>query len=171
MDKYIQLAKEAVEAYVSQDRKLEVPDGLPSEFLERKAGAFVTIYNGKDLRGCIGTFLATRDSLAQEIIDNAISACSRDNRFLPIMAEELPELSYEVSVLSEPEKVHDKNMLDAKKHGVIVKSGHKTGLLLPDLDGVDSVDDQIEIACQKAGIDPEREQIELYSFSVEKYSD
>lgn len=169
MDPYIQLAKNAVEFYVKKGRTFPIPEKLTKEMVTKQAGVFVTLYKKENLRGCIGTFLPTKENIAQEIIDNAISACSRDYRFNPISVKELADLRYEVSILSKPKSVQNRNTLNCKKHGIIVKSGHKIGLLLPDLDGINSVNQQIEIACQKANINQKREPIELYSFLVEKH--
>ena len=151
-DEYVRLAYASVEAYVSARKTIPVPDGLPDELTGRRAGAFVSIHEHGALRGCIGTIGPTRASLAEEIIANAISACSRDPRFSPVRPDELPWLEISVDVLGEPEDIDSKDMLDVKRYGVIVTSGRKRGLLLPDLDGVDTVDQQIDIARQKAGI-------------------
>lgn len=151
-DPYVKLAYAAVDAYVSGRGKISVPDGLPDEMLSRRAGTFVSIHEHGSLRGCIGTIGPTRASIAEEIIGNAISASTRDPRFPAITADELPWLEISVDVLGEAEDIDSKDMLDVKRYGVIVTSGLKRGLLLPDLDGVDTVDQQIDIAKQKAGI-------------------
>ena len=151
-DPYVKLAYAAVDAYVSGRGKISVPDGLPDEMLSRCAGTFVSIHEHGALRGCIGTIGPTRASIAEEIIGNAISASTRDPRFPAITADELPWLEISVDVLGEAEDIDSKDMLDVKRYGVIVTSGLKRGLLLPDLDGVDTVDQQIDIAKQKAGI-------------------
>ncbi|MBR6444695.1 MAG: AmmeMemoRadiSam system protein A, partial [Firmicutes bacterium] len=116
-------------------------------------------------RGCIGTILPTQDSVAEEIIENAVSASTRDPRFDPIRPDELKFLEINVDVLSEPEPIESKDMLDVKRYGVIVTSGGRRGLLLPDLDGVDTVDQQISIAKRKAGIG-EDEPVSLQRFEV-----
>jgi AmmeMemoRadiSam system protein A len=170
MDEYVNLAKQAIEEFIKNKKVISVPENLPSEFYSRRAGVFVTIRNGKDLRGCIGTFLPTKENIAKELIDNAISACSADFRFNPIIKEELLELSYEVSILSNPEPVKDIKYLHPKKDGVIVKCADgRCGLLLPDIEGVDSTEQQILIACQKGGIEPMTDKFSLYSFTVEKH--
>lgn len=169
MTPHTQLAKQAIEEYFVSGKKMKPPNDLPVELLSQKGGVFVTIYNNQELRGCIGTFLPTKNNLAEEIIANAISASTQDDRFSSITEKELPKLRYEVSVLSEPEPVDDLTELDPKQYGVIVKSGYKTGLLLPDLDGVDTVMQQISIASQKAGIDLDSEQIEVQRFTTAKY--
>jgi uncharacterized protein (TIGR00296 family) len=183
MDEYINLAKNAVENYFKAGKIIAAPQSLPEEFYSRRAGVFVTIYNDKELKGlprshakrvlqgCIGTFLPTKKNIAEEIISNAIAACSRDYRFSPITPEELPEISYEVSILSKPELIKDLKNHDPKEHGIIVKCADgRCGLLLPDLEGVDTTGQQIYIACQKGGINPEMDKTELWEFKVEKHS-
>ena len=172
MNEYVKLAKNAIEEYIRTGKKSEVPENLPAEFYDIKKGVFVTIYikNTKTLRGCIGTFLPTKENVAQEIVDNAISAAIHDYRFNPVLESELDNLIYEVSLLNPPEQINSVENLDAKKYGVIVKSlGGKTGLLLPDIEGVKTPEEQISIACQKAGIDLEIEKIELFKFTVSRY--
>jgi len=180
------LAKQTVETFIKEGKIISPPDDLPKEFLEGKAGTFVTIEKNGDLRGCIGTYLPTRENIAEEIIHNAVAAATEDYRFGPIQEKEFSFLSYTVYILSEPELVNDLKELEPKKYGIIIKTmpitrpngadvvfnGHfvaKTGLLLPDLEGVDTIEKQISIACQKGGIDPEKEKILIYRFTVEKY--
>lgn len=165
-DPYVQLARQAVSYYVRTGLVMKVPEGLPEEMLRERAGCFVSIHKYGSLRGCIGTISAAKKSLAEEIIANGISACSRDPRFNSITEEELPFLEINVDVLGKPEKIRDKSQLDVKRYGVICTSGYKRGLLLPDLEGVDSVDQQIEIACSKGNIDPDDENLELERFEV-----
>ena len=136
--------------------------------LRRQAGVFVSIHKDGKLRGCIGTFLPTRDNIAQEIISNAVSAATRDPRFDPIRPEELKWLEINVDVLSAPEKISGPEELDVKRYGVIVSSGSRRGLLLPDLDGVDTVEEQISIARRKGGIH-EGEKITLERFEVVRH--
>lgn len=169
MDKFIALAKQAVEEYVKNNKIIKAPPNLPPEFL-KKAGVFVTIKKNGELRGCVGTYLPTQENLASEIISSAISACAYDNRFYPIYKKELPELSYEVSILSEPQKIKTLKKHNPKKHGIIVTTPDgRCGLLLPDLDGINTTQEQINIACQKGGIYPYEDGIEFYSFTVEKH--
>ncbi len=173
MNEYVKLAKNTIEKYVKTGKKIEVPKDLPEEFYGVRKGVFVTIYekhSSKKLRGCVGTFMPTKENVAQEIVDNAISAAVYDYRFNPISENELDNLIYEVSLLNPPEQINSVANLDAEKYGVIVKSQDgKTGLLLPDIKGVEMPEKQISIACQKAGIDLKIEKIELYKFTVEKY--
>lgn len=153
-DDYVKLARNTVENYVRTRQKIRLPKGLPHDMTDRRAGVFVSIHKHGKLRGCIGTFLPTTGSIAQEIIDNAVSAATRDPRFDPITSDELEWLDINVDVLSPPEDIPSKDFLDVKRYGVIVTNGHRRGLLLPDLDGVDTVEDQIAIAKKKAGIGP-----------------
>jgi len=205
MNQYISLAKKAVEIYIKERRIISAPENLAKEF-SRKAGVFVTIENQKaarkgeprsprfageagqrqELRGCIGTYLPTKENIAQEIIHNAIAAATEDYRFSPIQKQELPELSYTVYVLNKPEQIKSINELDPKKYGILVKSQSfspgsdvifepaprthfKSGLLLPDLEGIDTPEQQISIACQKGNINPQTEKIIIYKFTVDKY--
>lgn len=151
-DPYARLARTSVETWVYADRSARVPADLPEEMLTEKAGVFVSIHMNGRLRGCIGTIRPVADCIAQEIINNGISACSRDPRFGKVTREELPYLEYSVDVLGEAEPVASVEELDPQEYGVIVSSGERRGLLLPALDGVDSVEKQLEIARKKAGI-------------------
>ena len=161
------LAKETVETYVKSGKKPSLPKELTPEMKE-KAGVFVSIHKLGDLRGCIGTFEPQQGNVAEEIIANAISSATRDPRFTPIKEEELKDLDYSVDVLTAPEPVQDESQLDAKRYGVIVEAGWKKGLLLPDLEGVDTVAYQIDICRQKGGIGP-NEPVKLYRFEVKRY--
>jgi len=169
MNPLVLLAKLAVENYIEDKKTILVPDNFPKEFLARRAGVFVTIEKNGNLRGCIGTYLPVRDNIGEEIIHNAISAATEDWRFGPIKKTELPHLSYIVYILNKPEKITDISELNPKKFGIIVKSGGKSGLLLPDIEGVDTVAEQIAICCQKGGIYLKEKNIEIYKFTVEKY--
>lgn len=172
MNPYILLAKQAIENYIKEGKMASLPTDLPEEFLNRKAGAFVTVMKDGQLRGCIGTYSSTKENIAEEIIHNAIATATEDYRFSPIQKEELPHLSYTVYILNEPEPVKDTKALDPKKFGIIVKAASmKSGLLLPDLEGVDTVEKQISITCHKAGIDASKEKIFVYKFTVEKYGE
>ena len=151
-DDYVKLARASVESWVKKHERIPVPDGLPDEMLTRSAGAFVSLHKHGQLRGCIGTIMATRANVAEEIIHNAVSACSQDPRFMPVTADELTSLEITVDVLGELEPISSPEQLDVKRYGVIVSHGRKRGLLLPNLDGVDTVEDQISIARQKGGI-------------------
>ena len=161
------LARETVEDYVKLGHVVN-PGELTPE-MKQRAGVFVSIKKSGALRGCIGTFEPTQENVAEEIINNAISSATKDPRFAPVTATELPHLSYSVDVLTKPEPVENADQLDPKKYGVIVECGRRRGLLLPDLEGVNSVAQQIEICCQKAGIHS-REPVKLYRFEVRRYS-
>ena len=167
-DPYVKLARESLESYILNRKILDVPQDLPADLMSRRAGAFVSIHEHGQLRGCIGTISPTRSNLAEEIIFNAISASTRDPRFRPISKEELPFLEINVDVLGEPEDIDSEDDLDAKRYGVIVTNGLRRGLLLPDLDGVETVQQQIAIAKQKAGI-ASYEKVSLQRFEVVRH--
>lgn len=165
-------AARVIEEYVKTG-KAPYPDledsSLPQELFERRAGCFVSIHKlDGSLRGCIGTILPTQRNLAMEIRENAISAATRDPRFPPIAPDELEELEVSVDVLGDLEQVSSLDELDPKVYGVMVASGYRRGVLLPDLPGVDTVEEQIRIASLKAGIRPE-EISKIYRFKVERY--
>ncbi len=164
---YVSLADHTVRAYVTDGRVIDPPDELP-EGMERSAGVFVSIKKHGALRGCIGTFFPTEPTVAAEVIANAIKAATADPRFPPITPDELDDLDLSVDVLSEPEPC-GKSDLDPARYGVIVESGWRRGLLLPDLPGVDSVAEQIDIARRKAGIGAD-EAYELRRFTVERHT-
>jgi hypothetical protein len=166
MQSLVRLAKKAVETYIKEGKVFK-PEKLTLGMKE-KAGVFVSIHKLGELRGCIGTIEPQRPNVAEEIIMNAISSATRDPRFLPITPEELKDLDYSVDVLTTPQPVKGKDQLDPKKYGVIVEAGWRKGLLLPDLEGVDTVDYQIDICRQKAGIGP-NEPVKLYRFEVKRY--
>ncbi len=163
----VQLAIDAIESFVKEGRTINAPSELTDE-MKGKAGVFVSLKKHGELRGCIGTFEPTQPNVALEIIHNAISAATRDPRFPAVEAHELSEISYSVDILTKPEAVSDTKDLDPKRYGVIVESGWRKGLLLPDLEGVDTVEYQLSIAKQKAGIG-EEEPAKIYRFTVERY--
>lgn len=152
-DPWVRLARLSLETYVRQGHALPVlPENLPDQLTGQAAGAFVSLHKDGRLRGCIGTITPTEETVAWEIVRNAISAGTRDPRFPPVHAAELDELIYSVDVLGQPEPVDSPALLDPKTYGVIVSYGRKRGLLLPDLDGVDTVEEQVAIARRKGGI-------------------
>jgi AmmeMemoRadiSam system protein A len=167
MHPIVDLAKKSIETYIREKKILNPPDS-PSPEMSEKAGVFVCIKKKGELRGCIGTFAPVYDSIAMETIMNAISAATKDPRFQPVREDELNELYYSVDVLTSPEKVSGIGELDPKKYGVIVQSGYRRGLLLPDLEGVDTTEDQIRIAKMKAGI-LSGEDVEISRFEVKRY--
>lgn len=166
-DAYVALARRTIEAY-ARGEEPELPDGLPEDMLTRRAGTFVSIHENGKLRGCIGTISASCKNIAEEILHNAISACSKDPRFDPIQPDELPYLNISVDVLSPAEHIDSPDELDVRRYGVIVTNGYRRGLLLPNLDGVDTVDQQISIAKRKAGI-ATYESCELQRFEVVRH--
>ena len=166
MSPLAKLARKTVEAFVKES-KTPQPEELAPE-MKPKAGVFVSIHKLGELRGCIGTFEPAKDNVAEETIANAISSATRDPRFPPIAPRELKDLTYSVDVLTAPQPIDSQDQLDPKRYGVIVESGWRRGLLLPDLEGVDTVDYQIDICRQKAGIAP-NEPIKLYRFEVKRY--
>lgn len=168
-DAYVRLAVKTIETFIKTGHVIDVPGDVPAELREKRAGAFVSIHKLGSLRGCIGTILPTADCIAQEIINNAISASARDPRFDPITPDELQFLEVNVDVLGDPEDISSPEELDVKRYGVIVTKGRKRGLLLPDLDGVDTVEEQLSIAKRKAGIDPFDNDVELQRFEVVRH--
>lgn len=151
-DAYCSLARQSLTFAIQNGRTLQLPDDLPEEMLKNKAGAFVSLHKNGHLRGCVGTIAPTTDNIALEIIQNALSAGLSDNRFEPVNASELPFITYKVDILSAPEQISSPDELDPKRYGVIVTSGLRRGLLLPNLEGIDSVEEQIAIARKKGGI-------------------
>ena len=164
-DDYRSLARRSLEYTVKRGGELPLPDGLPDEMLEDRAGVFVSLHKNGRLRGCIGTISPVTENIAYEIIRNAISAGLRDTRFEPVTVSELPYLTYKVDILSAAEPISSPGELDVKRYGVIVSNGRKRGLLLPNLDGISTVEEQIAIARQKADIS-ENAPIKLERFEV-----
>ena len=167
-DEYVQLARQAIEEYVRTGQKIQVTEGIPRQMCDYRAGVFVSIKKEGRLRGCIGTIQAVWQSIAEEIIENAISAASRDPRFFFFFTEELDWLTVSVDVLGDTEKIDSPDKLDVRRYGVVVTKGYKRGLLLPNLEGVDTVEEQITIAKQKAGIG-EHDKVELERFEVVRH--
>jgi len=160
------LAKQTVESYVREGNVPELKEMIPE--MKEPAGVFVSIHKDGDLRGCIGTFEPATNSVAEEIVSNAVSSAIRDPRFRPVSPVELKDVEYSVDVLTPPEPIESREELDPKKYGVIVQADWRRGLLLPDLEGVDTVEQQIDICRQKAGIDPDGP-VKLYRFEVKRY--
>ena len=160
-------AREVVKAAIEYRA---IPDPPDEDFYRRPAACFVSIKTGKDLRGCIGTLEPAEEDLGREIVRNAQSAAFGDPRFAPIMAAEFDGLHFSVDVLSVPEGVSSHEQLDCKRYGVIVACDYRRGVLLPDLEGVDSVEHQLGIACQKAGIEPS-EEFSVQRFTVSRYTE
>ena len=167
MSPLVRLAHEAVDAYITEGRVIQPPSNLTPEMHEQ-AGVFVSLHEHGELRGCIGTFEPSRRNVAEEIIVNGISAATRDPRFEPVQAYELPDLEISVDVLTSPEPIESKDQLNPHVYGCIVQRGARRGLLLPDLEGVDTAEQQIDICCRKADISPD-EKVRLYRFEVKRY--
>lgn len=165
MDAYVKLASDSLKYYLENKKYIKVPEGLPHEMLDRRAGVFVSLKKNGQLRGCIGTIESVRDSIAEEIIRNAVSAGIGDPRFFQVSEYEFSTLDISVDVLGESFPVTDRSILDAKRYGVIVSLGGRKGLLLPNLEGVETPEEQIDIALDKAGIS-EIEDYELAAFEV-----
>ncbi len=168
MHPLVELAKKTVEEYIRDRKVIHIPD-LPIPEMKEKAGVFVCLKKHGQLRGCIGTFMPCCNNVGEEIIRNAVCAATEDPRFSPVSEKELSDLTYSVDVLSPPEKINDIKELNPKKYGVIVVKGEMKGLLLPDLEGVETVEEQIRIAKMKAGICPD-EAVDIYRFEVKRYN-
>lgn len=162
----VSLAREAVETF-TRHRRMIKPPAEPAPEMQQQAGVFVSIKKEGKLRGCIGTFEPSRPNVAEEIIVNAVAAATRDPRFLPVSEDELEQLNYSVDVLTPPEPAEFEE-LDPARYGVIVERGQRRGLLLPDLEGVSTAEEQVSICRQKAGIGPD-EPVKLYRFEVKRY--
>lgn len=169
----VELARETISHWVQNRERIEPPEHLPPE-LRRSAGAFVTLHRGGRLRGCIGTVQPTCDTVAQEVIQNAISAATNDPRFQPVGRDELEDLTVKVDVLGDPEPVTSLDELDPKRYGLIVQSKatpSKRGLLLPDLEGIDTVEKQVYwTRHHKALIQDPNEPVEMSRFEVVRYT-
>lgn len=167
-DEYVSLARLSLESYVRGRKYIERPPGLSKELTKQRAGVFVSLKKEGRLRGCIGTISPVEDSIADEIIRNAVSAGTGDPRFDPVTEDELSELIYSVDVLGDPEPIQSMEELDVVRYGVIVSRGRKRGLLLPNLEGVTTPEQQVEIALKKAGISP-HEDYQMERFEVVRH--
>lgn len=165
---YVRLARKALELYVQTGERLELRDCLPQE-MKQRAGVFVSLKKDGRLRGCIGTFAPACVNLAEEIIESAISAGTKDPRFPPLTPAELAQVCYTVDIISTPERIMSEEELDPKLYGVLIRSGERRALLLPDIEGVDTVERQMEIVREKAGIVSDSEPVELHRFTVNRY--
>lgn len=165
---YVDLAKKTIHEYIKNGKKIEIPKDLPEEMINNSAGTFVTIHKNGELRGCIGTINPTRETIAEEIVNNAISASTRDPRFPQVIESELEELEISVDVLSKAEEIEDISQLDVNRYGIIVTSGYKKGLLLPNIEGIETPEMQLEIALRKASIFP-GEEFTMERFEVIRY--
>jgi len=167
-DAFVHLARVSLETYITTGKYAKFPGDLPEELSKKKAGVFVSLKKHGSLRGCIGTISPVTESIAKEILRNAVSAGAEDPRFPPVTEEELSELVYSVDVLAEAEPIKLMSDLDVERYGVIVTSGRKRGLLLPHLEGVDTVEQQVSIARKKAGIH-DHETIAMERFEVVRH--
>lgn len=167
-DEYVSLARKSLESYILHNKRIDKTDHLPQEMLNQKAGVFVSLKMNGQLRGCIGTIASTTESIADEIIQNAISAGLEDPRFSPIDEKELDKLEYSVDVLGAAEPITSMEELEPKNYGVIVSKGYKRGLLLPNLEGIDTPEEQVNIALKKAGIKPS-EDYKMERFEVVRH--
>ncbi|MDP2820968.1 MAG: AmmeMemoRadiSam system protein A [bacterium] len=170
----LELARKSVENYLKEKTLLKIPEATPDFLLENKKGVFVSIFkkHNNELRGCIGTFKAIRENIAEEIIHNSLSSAFDDPRFLPLKNEELDEIYFEVSILEEPKPVKNFDELNPDIFGIIARSENgKQALLLPDIKGITTKEEQLSAICQKAGINPEEEKINLLKFKIEKFSE
>lgn len=168
MHPLVALAEKAIAEYLEKGTVANPPDEQ-DETMKQKAGVFVSLKKHGQLRGCIGTFLPVTGCVAEEVIRNALAAATEDPRFAPVDMAELGDIACSVDVLSPPEKVSGPQELDPKRYGVIVTKGFRKGLLLPDLEGVDTVEEQLRIACLKAQISPGDKDIEIHRFEVRRY--
>jgi AmmeMemoRadiSam system protein A len=168
---YVRLARESIEKFIREDETLHFKHSRYFAIPELKSvrkGVFVSIKDSGGLRGCIGTYRPSENCLGEEIVHNAISACSKDPRFPVVGIEELNDLTITVDILESPEETKNIDELDSQIYGVIVTSGFRKGLLLPHLKGIDTVEEQLKIARKKAGI-PKNEEVRIERFKVERY--
>lgn len=167
MHRIVELARQTIEEYVRTGKTIALPRDLSPE-LAGRAGVFVSLKKVGNLRGCIGTFEPTADTVAEEVIRNAIAAATQDPRFQAVEEDELAEIEYSVDVLSPPEKITNIKDLDPKEYGIIIVQETRRGLLLPDLEGVDTVEEQLRITKMKAGIWTD-DNLEIFRFTVTRY--
>jgi AmmeMemoRadiSam system protein A len=169
MHPYVELARDAIAAFVKEQKVVEPPAELVGEAGE-PAGVFVSLHDEQGrLRGCVGTVQPTRPTVPEEIVRSAINSATEDPRFPPVRPDELEGLEIHVDVLTPMEPIEGVEQLDPRRYGVMVESTFRRGLLLPDLPGVDTVEEQVAIACRKAGIEPD-EEMQLYRFEVNRYT-
>ena len=167
---YTTLARASITYYLETRRLLDIPADTADALLNRRAGCFVTLYKKGCLRGCIGTIEPQQRTLAEEIIQNAVASATQDPRFPAVQREELAEITLSVDVLGEAERIDSIDALDPEPYGVIVSCRHRKGLLLPHLDGIDTAEEQVAIALQKAGIHPD-EPYGMERFEVLRYKE
>lgn len=167
---YCSYAFDIICSYIRSGKKPSIDKYLEIKEFKIKRGCFVSIHKNGELRGCIGTITPYRESLLYEIMENAVAAAERDPRFMPLSEAELAQIDISVDILSEPEKISSFEELNHIKYGVIVSRGLRKGVLLPNLEGVDSWEEQLMIAKSKAGLSEfNNSEIEIYRFSSERY--
>jgi len=166
---FVRLARQSLTHYLQTGDRMKKPENLPDELFRQQKACFVSLKKDGELRGCIGTLRPATGSLAQEIISNAVSAGVHDPRFPPVSEDELDDLTVSVDVLSASEPA-TRSMLDPHVYGVIVRYGSRSGVLLPDLEGVDTVEQQLAIALRKAGIRPD-EPFVIERFTVDRFAE
>lgn len=166
---YTKLARKSLDYYFENNEPMPIDEDEWSELCNDAKGVFVSIKKDGDLRGCIGTIGPTRECVAEEIVYNAISAATDDPRFDLMTRDELLDCTISVDVLAEPEK-STKEQLDPINYGVIVTKGRRRGLLLPNLEGVDTIEYQLQIALQKANISL-KDHYEIERFKVDRYEE
>ena len=169
-NQYVKLARENLEHYFKYKKPINDLSNVDDELKNQKHGVFVSLKKFKNLRGCIGTIQSTTDNVAKEIIRNSIEAVIHDPRFPEVTEDELKDIDISVDVLMDAE-ISSKEELDPKKYGVIVTKGYKRGLLLPNLEGVNTIEDQLHIACDKAGIDYFNDDFHIERFEVIRYEE
>lgn len=170
----LKLARQSIEHYLKAKEILKIPQNLPDFLLKNKKGVFVSIFQKKtnELRGCIGTYLPTKENIAKEIIDNAISAGFKDPRFPPLTLDELSKVYLEVSLLDIPVLISSLEELDPEIYGIIIKTqSGRQALLLPKIPGIDTREQQIWAVCQKGQINPLKEKCQFYRFRTQKFSE
>ena len=167
-DEYVKIARSAIEELILNDKKYEIAEDVSKELTENKAGVFVTIKVGKQLRGCIGTLEPEKDNIAEEIIQNAMNAAANDPRFSHISKEELDRMEIIVDVIGEFEEIFSEDMLNVHKYGVMISKGRKKGFLLPNQAGLETTEQQVVIAKQSAGLRP-RDKSKMERFEVVRH--
>jgi AmmeMemoRadiSam system protein A len=168
-EQILRLARASLETYINLGVRLLLPASLPPEF-RRQQACFVTLRQDGRLRGCVGTIEPTRPHLADEVVDNAIGAGTRDYRFYTVEAAELGSLAYSVDVLSPLQAVADTSEMDPAVYGMVVRQGNRVGVLLPGIPEITRSEQQLEVCCQKAGIDVPQN-IQLFRFTVTRYAE
>jgi AmmeMemoRadiSam system protein A len=156
------LGRHAIDTYLRTHQLIQPPEPIPVE-LQAPSAVFVTLRKHGELRGCVGSVRPTEATAAHELIRYAVASAVRDPRFDPVRLDEVSALTIKVQLLDPPEPVTDIAGLDPHTYGVIVRHRDRQALLLPDIEGIDTSEQQVLAACQKAGID-RRAPLELERF-------